>query len=83
MVCPNVLKSGRNQPQRAQGPHYMYQLEALHQQYDDRTVLQLDHLEIFSGEILAIVGPSGAGKSTLLRLLNFLEQPASGRPIPN
>lgn len=56
----------------------MYQLEALQQQYDDRTVLQLDRLEIFSGEILAIVGPSGAGKSTLLRLLNFLEQPTSG-----
>lgn len=31
------------------------------------------------GEILCIVGPSGAGKSTLLRLLDFLEEPTSGR----
>jgi len=41
-------------------------------------VLQVARLDIFAGEILALVGPSGAGKSTLLRQLNFLEPPASG-----
>ena len=30
------------------------------------------------GEVLAVVGPSGAGKSTLLRMLNRLDEPASG-----
>jgi tungstate transport system ATP-binding protein len=56
----------------------IYQLHNLTQTYNGRTVLQLDRLEIYDGEILAIVGPSGAGKSTLLRLLNFLEKPSNG-----
>ncbi|MCP4168247.1 MAG: phosphate ABC transporter ATP-binding protein [Chloroflexi bacterium] len=46
--------------------------------YGERTVLQLQALQVFTAEILAIVGPSGAGKSTLLRLLNFLESPTEG-----
>jgi putative ABC transport system ATP-binding protein len=31
-----------------------------------------------SGEVTAIVGPSGSGKSTLIRLINRLDDPASG-----
>ena len=34
--------------------------------------------DVNAGELLAIVGPSGAGKSSLLRLLNRLDEPASG-----
>ena len=34
--------------------------------------------DVAAGELLAIVGPSGAGKSSLLRLLNRLDEPASG-----
>jgi tungstate transport system ATP-binding protein len=56
----------------------IYQLQEVTQEYEGRSVLQIDHLDIYSGEILALVGPSGAGKSTLLRLLNFLEPPTSG-----
>jgi tungstate transport system ATP-binding protein len=51
----------------------MYSLQDVQKSYENRTVLEIDRLEIRKGEILAIVGPSGAGKSTLLRLLNFLE----------
>lgn len=41
-------------------------------------MLRIEELDIYAGEVLALVGPSGAGKSTLLRLLNFLEPPSSG-----
>jgi len=56
----------------------IYRLENLTKQYNDRAVLHVEHLEIYAGEILALVGPSGAGKSTLLRHLNFLEHPTAG-----
>jgi lipoprotein-releasing system ATP-binding protein len=36
-------------------------------------------LNIYKGQILAIVGPSGAGKSTLLHCLGTLDLPSSGR----
>ena len=35
-------------------------------------------LEIFSGELLAIMGPSGSGKTTLMEVLGCLMQPTSG-----
>lgn len=56
-----------------------YTLTDIRHVYGRRTVLNLPHLEIYSGEILALVGPSGAGKSTLLRLLALLEAPAQGQ----
>jgi putative ABC transport system ATP-binding protein len=35
-------------------------------------------LDIPAGEVVALVGPSGAGKTSLIRLLNRLDDPASG-----
>ncbi len=61
------------------GANPLYRLQNVTRQYDGRVVLNVTHLEIFQGEILALVGPSGAGKSTLLRLLNFLEAASSGQ----
>jgi tungstate transport system ATP-binding protein len=56
----------------------IYQVEGVRQTYAGRTVLDIAHLAVHAGEVLALVGPSGAGKSTLLRLLNFLETPTTG-----
>jgi tungstate transport system ATP-binding protein len=57
----------------------IYQLRDVTKVYEGRTVLAVEQLDIRQGEVFALVGPSGAGKSTLLRLLNFLEDPTSGR----
>ena len=56
----------------------LYHIKDLRKFYEERCILQLQHLEIFRGEILGLVGPSGAGKSSLLRMLNFLEPPTEG-----
>jgi putative ABC transport system ATP-binding protein len=37
------------------------------------------HLEIRTGDYVAIMGPSGSGKTTLLNLLGLLDSPTSGR----
>ena len=55
-----------------------YTLSNVRQFYGERCVVDVESLDVRTGEILAIVGPSGAGKSTLLRLLNFLEMPTDG-----
>lgn len=44
----------------------------------DHRALQLDHLAIGNGEVLAVVGPNGAGKSTLLLALARLLKPERG-----
>jgi len=50
-------------------------------QHEGRTldVLKGIDLNIYPGQILAIVGPSGAGKSTLLHCMGTLDLPSSGR----
>ena len=57
-----------------------------------RTLLDIDALDIWPGERVAVVGANGAGKSTLLRLLSGFATPTSGtvrvagwtldRPLP-
>ena len=44
---------------------------------DQSVVHQLD-LDVYAGEILALLGPSGCGKTTSLRLIAGFERPDSG-----
>ncbi|MBN2088957.1 ABC transporter ATP-binding protein [candidate division KSB1 bacterium] len=41
-------------------------------------VLKGIDLEVYEGEIVAIIGPSGVGKSTLLHILGILDRPTQG-----
>jgi len=36
------------------------------------------YLDVYKGEVIALIGPSGCGKSTLLRCMTWLEQPDDG-----
>ena len=42
------------------------------------TALNEVNIEIYRGELAAIMGPSGCGKSTLLNILGLLDNPTSG-----
>ncbi len=41
-------------------------------------VLKGVNIDIYKGDVVAVIGPSGCGKSTFLRCLNFLEMPNAG-----
>lgn len=43
-----------------------------------RTILDIEHLEIASGEVLGIRGTSGSGKSTFLKLISGIVTPQLG-----
>ena len=46
-----------------------------------RTVLKEASLEVWAGEVVALIGPDGAGKTTLLDCLNAVVEPTSGEVV--
>jgi putative ABC transport system ATP-binding protein len=55
-----------------------FSLHQVQQIRGDVHTLRAIDLDIPAGEVVAVVGPSGAGKTSLIRLLNRLDDPASG-----
>ena len=49
------------------------------QRYGKQGILNNISLSIERGEVFALIGPTGAGKTTLLRLIDLLDEPASGK----
>jgi phospholipid/cholesterol/gamma-HCH transport system ATP-binding protein len=54
------------------------QVQNLHTRFGTQVVHEDVSLEVYRGEVFAIVGGSGSGKSTLLREIILLQRPASG-----
>ncbi len=54
------------------------EIKDLHMNYGNLQVLKGINLDVYSGEVIAIIGSSGSGKSTLLRCINMLEKPNKG-----
>ena len=57
----------------------LYKLENIKRIHGNRTVLDIEDLEIAAGKIYTLIGPNGAGKTTLLKILSFLDSPSEGR----
>ncbi|MEO0974644.1 MAG: ATP-binding cassette domain-containing protein, partial [Pseudomonadota bacterium] len=53
-------------------------IRGLSTRFGDRVVHEDIDLDIYRGEVTAVVGGSGSGKSTLMREMVMLQQPSSG-----
>jgi polar amino acid transport system ATP-binding protein len=51
--------------------------------FEDKDVLKGIDLEVYRGQIVALIGSSGSGKSTLLRSVNLLEEISDGQILLN
>jgi len=58
-------------------------VKGLEKSFDDKAVLKGIDLELYRGQIVALIGSSGSGKSTLLRAINLLEEISDGQIFLN
>ena len=58
-------------------------VKGLEKSFDDKAVLRGIDLEVYRGQIVALIGSSGSGKSTLLRTINLLEEISDGQIFLN
>lgn len=60
----------------------LIQVDNVHKQYvRQKSIIEVlcgVHLQITTGEMVAVVGPSGVGKSTLLHIMGGLDRPSKG-----
>jgi len=51
----------------------MLRMRNIHKAFGSTEVLKGIDMDLYQGEVLAVIGPSGSGKSTMLRCINYLE----------
>lgn len=68
-------------PIEQQGDVPFIQIQKVTKRFDGLPVVNDVSLDIYQGELFAILGGSGSGKTTLLRMMAGFETPTSGRII--
>ena len=58
---------------------YFLEVQDVHKCFDETPCVEIGHMHVYEGEVLALLGPSGCGKTTTLRLIAGLEIPDGGR----
>lgn len=61
----------------------LYELNNVEYYHEDKRVLNIEHLELCSNQIVGFFGPNGSGKSTLFNALSFMAQPKYGTVLFN
>ncbi len=59
----------------------IFSVRNLYKKFGKLEVLNGINLDVYKGDVVAIIGPSGCGKSTFLRCLNLLEIPSAGEIV--
>ena len=60
------------------GKQLILSVKNLTKTFGKNEVLKGVNLDVYEGDVVAIIGPSGCGKSTFLRCVNCLEDPSGG-----
>ncbi|MBQ3000611.1 MAG: amino acid ABC transporter ATP-binding protein [Oscillospiraceae bacterium] len=60
------------------GKQLILSVKNLTKKFGEIEVLKGVNLDVYEGDVVAIIGPSGCGKSTFLRCVNCLEDPSGG-----
>ncbi len=60
------------------GKKTILSVRGISKKFEKLEVLKGVNLDVYKGDVIAVIGPSGCGKSTFLRCLNFLEMPNAG-----
>lgn len=56
----------------------LYKLNNIKKQYNNKTILEVEQLQLPANKLIAIVGNSGSGKTTLLNILATITRPTNG-----